>query len=95
MPGPSQGLRHAAVHADPEAQREIIMDWLYEEGHPGFSLHDLAFWDYWTRRTGGLSEGILKRRISELLDEGRLDRSRQYNEATRPAGVPKWFYVYS
>lgn len=76
-----------------EQQRKIIMDWLHELEHPCFSVHDMDFLDYWTKETG-LSERTLKKRINELVDSGRLDRTRMPQEATRPPGIPKWFFVY-
>jgi len=79
----------------PEEQKDLIMDWIYGEGHPCFSIHDLDFLSCWHSMTGGVSEWALRRRLSDLVHEGRLDRRRQDDEAARPSGVPKWFYVYS
>lgn len=80
------------VSCDPA---EIIMDYLYEEGNICFSIHDLRFWDYCKRRIPGLTENSLKDAIKSLVADGRLNKTRQYNEHTRPPGVPRWFYVYS
>ena len=75
-------------------QHEIIIDWIYEHGNEFFSIHDMDFVDYWLSKSGK-SEAVLKRRINELVETGRLDRTRTYQERTRPSGIPKWFYVYS
>lgn len=77
------------------SQHAVILDWIDELHHPCFSVHDLDFWDHWVGNTGICNESVLRRRINELVREGRLHRTRQYNESTRPSGIPKWFFVYS
>ena len=80
-------------------QRELIMDWIYEEGHDYVTKWDSEFAKYWADRCGikcGLkADRVMMVRLRELFTAGRLDRRRIDFEHERQSGIPKWTYLYS